>query len=320
MNTTTGAAAMRAAHTALQTAADTAANNAAHTARSTTVARQWDAAAQSWHDSRVPIRAWLQQATAALLNAAAIAPGMRVLDVAAGAGDQTLDIARRVGLQSHVTATDVSPHMLVLAAEALREAGLHNVDCLPSDAQALPLAGAGYDAAVCRPALMLCPQPALALRCIHAALRPGARLSLLVFDGPAGNPCIAALARMVQRHAPPPAATPAALPADPYRPGSLLSLGRPGLLLQLLQGSGFDDIRIEAIEAPFELPSAHDYVQFLRNAAAPVMALLQPLPAAVQRAAWQEISAELSAFQTADGWRGPNRLLLASGRAAAPQA
>ncbi len=271
-------------------------------------AATWDAAAQGWHDSGPQVRAWLHDATAALLDAAGIEAGMQVLDVAAGAGDQTLDIARRVGIRGRVLATDVSPCLVALGAAALRGAGLHNVDWRVADVQALGLAGAGFDAAVCRLGLMFCPQPALALRALHDALRPGARAAVLVFGSPEGNPCITALARIAQRHA-------GSAPGDPFAPGTLLSLGRPGLLAQLLGDSGFEDVRVDSIETPFVLPSVQHYIHFLRSAAAPVIAQWQALPAAAQQAAWDELTSQLSVFTETGVWRGPNRLLLASGRA-----
>lgn len=54
--------------------------------------------------------------------------GSRVLDVAAGAGDQTLDIAERVGPRGQVRATDISPGILEFAKENARRAGYGNVD------------------------------------------------------------------------------------------------------------------------------------------------------------------------------------------------
>lgn len=57
----------------------------------------WDEAAQGWNRHTTAIHAWLQDATTEMLDSAGIASGARVLDVAAGAGDQTLDIAHRVG-------------------------------------------------------------------------------------------------------------------------------------------------------------------------------------------------------------------------------
>jgi len=318
-------------------------------------AATWDAAAQGWHDSGPQVRAWLHDATAALLDAAGIEAGMQVLDVAAGAGDQTLDIARRVGARGRVLATDVSPRLVTLGAAALRGAGfhnvewrvvdaqtlglagagfdaavcrlglmfcpqpalalrgagLHNVEWRVVDAQTLGLAGAGFDAAVCRLGLMFCPQPALALRALHDALRPGARAAVLVFGIPEGNPCITALARIAQRHA-------GAPPGDPFAPGTLLSLGRPGLLAQGLADSGFSDVRIDTIEAPFLMPSVHHYIDFLRSAAAPVIAQWQALPSGVRAAAWEALTLELSAFNGPQGWQGPNRLLLASARVDKP--
>src|SRR3712207_8029348 len=50
-------------------------------------------------------------------------PGQRVLDVAAGTGEQTLLAARRVGPTGHVVATDISAPMLGIAAEAARQNG-----------------------------------------------------------------------------------------------------------------------------------------------------------------------------------------------------
>ena len=58
---------------------------------------QWDAAAAGWDRHGSEIRDWLRMPTDAMLEMACIREGQTVLDVAAGAGDQTLDIAARVG-------------------------------------------------------------------------------------------------------------------------------------------------------------------------------------------------------------------------------
>src|SRR5260370_22882978 len=57
----------------------------------------------------------LGPATQQLLDMARVAEGSRVLDVAAGAGDQTLLIAERVGAKGHVLATDISSNILEFA-------------------------------------------------------------------------------------------------------------------------------------------------------------------------------------------------------------
>ena len=89
---------------------------------------QWDQSAASWNAHTPQIRAWLRQATDAMMEMARIAPGMAVLDLAAGAGDQTLDIARRVGPAGRVLATDLSPAILALARQNACQAGVDNVE------------------------------------------------------------------------------------------------------------------------------------------------------------------------------------------------
>ena len=83
----------------------------------TAVREQWDRSATGWNAHTREIRAWLRQATDVMLDMAGIGPGASVLDVAAGSGDQTLDIAQRVGPNGSVLATDLSSAILALADE-----------------------------------------------------------------------------------------------------------------------------------------------------------------------------------------------------------
>ncbi len=96
---------------------------------------QWEAAAEAW-DRWAPLLArWLGPATEAMLDMAAVGPGARVLDVAAGAGEQTLAAARRVGPKGYVLATDISPAILRFALRAARQAGLTQVETLELDGE-----------------------------------------------------------------------------------------------------------------------------------------------------------------------------------------
>lgn len=265
--------------------------------------RGWDEAAEGWNRSSALIRAWLRECTAELLDSLAIGPGSRVLDVAAGAGEQTLDIARRVGAQGNVLATDLSANILALAHQNFREAGLEQCATRLADAQALGLAGANFDAATCRLGLMFCPSPASALQEIRAALAPGGRFSALVFSTPQANPCITLTMQAARRHA-------GAGPGDPYAPGSLLSLGQPGLLERMLRAAGFAEVAVRPVQVPFRVDRCDDYMDFLRSAASPVIELLRPLSEDARSRAWSDISVELARFQTVDGWEGPNELLI----------
>jgi SAM-dependent methyltransferase len=238
-----------------------------------------------------------------MLDAARIGPGSRVLDIAAGAGDQTLDIARRVGATGHVLATDISARILTLAQDKSRAAGFDRIETRVADAQALDLAGAGFDAAICRLGLMFCRAPLDALRGVRAALKPAGRFSAIVFSQPQGNPCIAILLSTAMRHA-------GLRPASPGAPGTLLSLGQPGLLAELLATAGFVDIDVRALSTPLRLPSCQHYIDFVRTAGLPIMAILAPLSGAAQAAAWRDMAAQLDQFTTPTDWVGPNELLL----------
>ena len=84
------------------------------------------------------------------------------------------------------------------------------------------------------------------------------------------------------------------------------------MLADLLDTSGFVDIEVHAVPAPMRLPSCQHYIDFVRTAGLPIMAILAPLSAAAQAEAWQDIAAQLNRFTTPTGWVGPNELLLCS--------
>lgn len=266
----------------------------------------WDQSAVGWNSQTQAIHAWLADSTAAMLDAARIKPGMRVLDIAAGAGDQTLDIARRVGPDGHVLATDISAAILQFAKDNAQRAGLPQVETRVCDAENLKVDDAVFDAAVSRLGLMFCPAPLQALRQIHRALKPGGRAAALVFSEPQYNPCIGILMSTALQHAGLP-------PRDPFQPGSLLSLGKPGLLDELLRQAGLADVSTSRIAAPFRLPSVADYLAFVRSSASPIVQLFGKLSPQAQEAAWAEMEDRLRAFQSTAGWEGPNELLLAAG-------
>ena len=267
----------------------------------------WDRCAQGWNDHAPAIRRWLAAATEAMLEMAGIRPGDHVLDVAAGAGDQTLDIARRVGAQGRVLATDLSPEILRHGKRNAEAEGLTQVDTLVGDGEQLPVPSGGFDAVVCRLGLMLFPDPLQGLREMHRALRAGGGVCTLVFSAPQANPCIAILLRTALRHAGLP-------PPDPWQPGGLLSLGQPGRLDELFRSAGFRDVATTAVDAPFRLPSVKDYLRFVRASASPIQRILGRLDPAAEQAAWDDIEAQLAGFTTADGWVGPNELRLTAAR------
>lgn len=268
---------------------------------------QWDKSAAGWNEHAPQIRAWLATATDAMLDMAAIGSRSRVLDVAAGSGDQTLDIAQRVGPDGYVLATDLSPAILALAQRNAERAGHRHVETKVADGERLPVADASFDAAVSRLGLMFFPDPLQGLREMHRATRPGGRVCTMVFSRPDRNPCVTILMSTALKHA-------GLAPRDPFQPGGLLSLGKPGLADELFRAAGFRDVATTTLDAPFRLPTARHYLDFVRTSASPIQQILGRLDRAGADAAWAEMEQRLGEFTTPDGWVGPNELLLTVGR------
>jgi SAM-dependent methyltransferase len=171
----------------------------------------------------------------------------------------------------------------------------------------LPVADASFDAAVSRLGLMFFPDPLQGLREMHRATRPGGRVCTMVFSRPDRNPCVTILMSTALKHA-------GLAPRDPFQPGGLLSLGKPGLADELFRAAGFRDVATTTLDAPFRLPTARHYLDFVRTSASPIQQILGRLDRAAADAAWAEMEQRLGEFTTPDGWVGPNELLLTVGR------
>jgi SAM-dependent methyltransferase len=186
-----------------------------------------------------------------------IAAGSRVLDVAAGAGDQTLHAADRVGTQGYVLATDISPAILDLAAMNARDAGHRNVETKVLDGENLDVPEGSFDAVISRVGLIYFPDQQAALRSMKRALKPGGRVAAIVYSTPDKNAFFSIPVSIIRERA----QLPAPLPGQP----GPFSLGGPGVLEAALTTAGFHDVKCKTIAAPLRMPSAAECVRFERE-------------------------------------------------------
>ena len=275
----------------------------------TTTRAQWEEAADSWHRWGPVIEDWLGRCTQRMLDTAGVTTGSRVLDVAAGAGGQSLAAARRVGPTGQVVATDISPTILGYAAKAASDAGLTNVTTRELDGEHLDVEKGAYDAVISRVGLIYFPDQAAALAGMRAALRPGGRLSAVIYSSADRNGFFAIPVGIIRRRAqlPPPA---------PGQPGPF-SLGGPGVAEQTLAAAGFRDIAVEAVPSPVRMASAAECVRFERESFGALHQMLSGLPEPERQAAWDEIGRALAQFEGPDGFVGPCEMLVVSGTRAA---
>jgi SAM-dependent methyltransferase len=240
-----------------------------------------------------------------MLVMAGLETGARVLDLASGAGSQTLQAARRVGPQGHVVASDIADTMLHHVRENARAAGLTNVTTLAGAAEDLDVAAESYDAVICRLGLMLFAAPAKALAVVRHALNPGGKVAVVVFTTPAANPFMAQPMQILLRHA-------GKTPPAPGQPG-IFALGAPGVLEQLLAHSGFVGAGQRVVAVPLRMPSAAEALAMMQEAFGAYRAVVSDSPEGVREAAWTEVAKTLRTFETPTGFVAPAEVLVAAG-------
>jgi ubiquinone/menaquinone biosynthesis C-methylase UbiE len=267
---------------------------------------QWEEAAEAW-DRWAPLLArWLGPATEAMLDMAAVGPAARVLDVAAGAGEQTLAAARRAGAQGHVLATDISPAILGFARSAAQRAGLTNVETLELDGERHgTLPEASFDAAISRVGLIYFPDQQRALAGIRRALKSGGRFAAVVYSTPDKNPFFSLPVGIIRRRAQLP-------PPLPGQPGPF-SLGAEGVLAKTLQQAGFRDVEVRKVDSPVRLASAAECVRFERESFGALHQMMAAMSEGERAETWTEIEAALRKFETQDGFVGPCEMLVGAG-------
>jgi len=270
-----------------------------------TTRKQWQEAAEAWDRWGEVIDRWLAPATEVMLDMAGIRNGSRVLDVAAGAGGQSLAAARRAGDGGSVLATDISPNLLDFAARRAREAGLSNVETAVLDGEQLDVEEGSFDAVISRVGFIYFPDQHAAFDGFRRALRPGGRLAGIVYSTPEANGFFSVPIAVIRRRAQLPA------PA-PGQPGPF-SFGAPGVIEAAYERAGFTDIEARRMAAPLRLSSAAECVRFQQESFGALHQMLAGLSDEGRAEAWREIEMELGRFEGPNGFEGPCELLIAAG-------
>lgn len=247
----------------------------------------------------------MEPATETMLTMAGVDTGARVLDLACGAGSQTLRAAQRVGPHGHVVASDIADTMLRHVRENARAAGLANVTTLAGAAEDLEVAPESFDAVICRLGLMLFAAPARALTMVRRALRLRGKVAIVVFSTPPANPLMARPMQILLRHA-------GKAPPAPGQPG-IFALGTPGVLERLLVENGFVGVEQRTLGLPLRMPSAAEALAMMQEAFGAYRAVLSDSLETVRVGAWTEVAETLKTFETPTGFVAPAEVLVAAG-------
>lgn len=270
-----------------------------------TTRRQWQDAAAAWDRWSELIDRWLGPATDVMLDLAGVREHSRVLDVAAGAGGQSLAAAGRVGPGGSVLATDISPNILEFAARRARAAGFGNVDTAVLDGERLGVPEGSFDAVISRVGFIYFPDQQAALRGMWRALRPGGRLAGIVYSTAEANGFFSVPMAIIRRRA-------GLAPPAPGQPGPF-SFGEPGSIERAYERAGFRAVETRRMAAPLRLESAARCLRFQQESFGALHQMLAGLSGVERADAWAEIEEALGQFEHDGGFEAPCELIVAGG-------
>jgi ubiquinone/menaquinone biosynthesis C-methylase UbiE len=254
----------------------------------------WEKAAPGWAKWEHEFSAGLSAATDTLIDMASIDPGMRVLDLACGAGSQTIHIARRVGPSGSVVACDISATMLDHVRQSAAAADFQNIETLECAADDLDEKLPPFDAAISG-----------VLKALQRVLRPGARFAALVFTTPDNNPFMSQTMAILLRCA-------GRSPPKPGQPG-IFALGGSGILERLMQDSGLAHVQTKHVTASLNLPNASHALEMMQEAFGAYRAVVADLSDTEKSKAWNEVYECLRQFEGVDGFRAQFEFIIGAG-------
>ena len=121
------------------------------------------------------VETWLLPVGQALVSAADVQPGARVLDVGAGTGNASVPAAQR---GARVTASDLTPELLTAGQHRPEAQGL-DIEWVEADAEHLPFEDGSYDVILSAIGVMFAPHHQVAADELVRVCRPGGTIAVL---------------------------------------------------------------------------------------------------------------------------------------------
>lgn len=209
--------------------------------------------------------------TRAIVAAAQVRSGMRVLDIACGTGEPAISLAAVLVDDGDVVGVDISPAPLKIAEERAIQRGLSNVTFQQADAHELPFPNNSFDCITSRLGIMFFSDLPRALSEMRRVLMPSGRAILLVWgpmDQPYFQTTIGAILRMLPE---------ASVPESGRK---MFALGNKGVLTQVLRQAGFSGVKEELVTVPWTWMGTPEEVwEYFQDVAVPFASFLQSIPA-----------------------------------------
>ena len=180
-------------------------------------------------------------ATKLLIQAAELKRGMRILDIASGAGDPAITLAENVDPTSHVIAIDLISKRVVEAKINARVKGLINLSLTQADGQILPFRHRSFDVVTCRFGVIYFPDAEQAAQEILRVLKPGGKVLLLVWGAEEHQERVRCVQQVLKKYR---KKHEEVTRTNPSKPG-LYRYATPEPLLAILGGVGFEQVKAD---------------------------------------------------------------------------
>jgi ubiquinone/menaquinone biosynthesis C-methylase UbiE len=225
-----------------------------------------------------------------------------VLELACGTGRVTRHLVSLLPADGKLIASDLNPDMMSVAKTRVTD---ERVKWLAADAQDLPFAQDSFDHIVCQFGVMFFPDKGKAFAEAYRVLQPGGLYLFNTWAGMEQNPRTAIIRKIMEDQFQ--ENSPDFLKKGPY------SFFDPVEIRGWMEGAGFTDVKIEAVDKVARYTSVDDFLKgFLEGS--PLSAFLAEKDKKIQEEVRKKISDEMKKQFSEHGMDVPMQALVCQGR------